>query len=84
MRGVEAGMGMINVKARKPGKLVNSGRRQRREEQSTPYGRGSSSRVGKLKSKGARTTNSEAPNVEAPSAKGANSFSGGVGDASPV
>jgi len=83
MRGVEAGMGMINVKARKAGKLLNSGRRQRREDQSTPYGRGSP-RVGKLKSKGTRATKGEAPNIEAPGAKGASSFSGGVGDSPPV
>lgn len=49
MRGVEAGMGMVNVTSRKTGKVLNSGRRQRREEQSTPYGRQSSSRGGKSK-----------------------------------
>lgn len=75
MRGVEAGMGMVNIKARKTGKLLKSGRRQRREEQ-TPYGRGSSSRGVKLKPTGTRTSNSEAPNAQGLDTKAASSFSG--------
>lgn len=49
MRGVEAGMGMVKVTNRKTGKMLNSGRRQRREEQNAPYGRRPSSRGGKSK-----------------------------------
>lgn len=70
MRGVEAGMGMVKVDNRKTGKLLNNGRRQRREEHSTPYGRGSSSRRDKNKSMATQVHHTQAGDAQAASTGG--------------
>lgn len=90
MRGVEAGMGMVNVTSPKTGKLLNSGRRQRREEQSTQYGRrisscGQKNRYMVTQAEHPQTGDAQAADANAASSQGASkgtfqpgSFGGGV------
>lgn len=84
MRGVEAGMGMVNVNNRKTGKLLNSGRRQRREEQSTPYGRGSSSRGNKNKSMATKIEHPQAGDAQSACPKAANTQTATAATARPT
>eukprot|EP00903_Cladosiphon_okamuranus_P013086 g12206.t1 len=80
MRGVEAGMGMVNVTSRKTGKLLNSGRRQRREEQRTPYGRRSLSRGENCK----KYTQAERPQTGDAQVASANAASSQGGSTTPA
>lgn len=83
MRGVEAAMGMVNVTNRKTGKLLNSGRRQRREEQSTPYGRRSSSRGERNKFMATQAAKPQAGDAQAASTTAASSEAASPATAKP-
>lgn len=74
-------MGMVNVNARKTGKLLNTQRRrQQRTEQSSPYGRSSSSRGEKHESTGKDGGGESSPCQAASTIRGSGE---GGGDDSP-
>lgn len=83
MRGVEAGMGMVKVANRKAGKLLNSGRRHRREEQSTPYGRRSSSCEEKKKPMATHAEQPQAADAQPASTEAASSQAAGPATSRP-